>query len=277
MAGQPKQAALPLAVILFFNGKFSYIFFLIEFILFIYKGVRYEYPEQVQFQLRLCVDNCLCRLTSVNFSVDLCLGNRIYRFVLTTRNSQSFDRNQRSPCGTGNSHYYIDHYDCDSSGFACVLPLPPNVRYCSRQGSAAAAFVVIASLIFAATVTLLQIRFDGGIGPQHHRLSVQLFLHPVRNLCDCWVFKIRRIDPNRRRGAKYSRIHPLVLVRHQILIKKVRCPRLIAHASKCSSIRSTRSAFFPFVSSLSIVSIATRTGRDKVNNGRYVEITSKSQ
>ena len=44
---QATRSALPLAVCLFFNGKFSYLFFIIELVLMIYKGVRYEYPEQV--------------------------------------------------------------------------------------------------------------------------------------------------------------------------------------------------------------------------------------
>ena len=47
MAGDTTRSSLPLAVILFFTGKFSYIYFLIEFVLFIYKGLKYNYPEQV--------------------------------------------------------------------------------------------------------------------------------------------------------------------------------------------------------------------------------------
>jgi hypothetical protein len=48
MAGEPaKSCALPLAVMLYFSSKFNIIYFLIEIILLIYKGVRYQYPEQV--------------------------------------------------------------------------------------------------------------------------------------------------------------------------------------------------------------------------------------
>ena len=75
MAGEAKRTALPLAVCLFFNEKFAYLFFLIEFVLFIYKGVKYNYPQQV----RVCV--CVCVFVRACVRLYVC-GVCVHCFVV---------------------------------------------------------------------------------------------------------------------------------------------------------------------------------------------------
>jgi len=122
------KSSLPFAVMLFFNNKFTYIYFLIEFVLFIYKGVRYEYPEQVRepTKTRYWINESVLQCDI--YDVGVRLGNGLHSIVPSNWSAENLNCDERCASGTRNTNYYLNHYGCNSHGASYLLHPTANVR-----------------------------------------------------------------------------------------------------------------------------------------------------